>query len=271
MAEYDKTRFFWFQLKEDFFDEDAISWLEEQENGKEYCLFYLKLCLKSLKTNGILVRQVGKILVPYSYEQLSRLTKTDIDTVIVAIELLLKIGLVVKLENGEFLLPGVEDLIGSKSIGAFKKQQQLMLKNKGGKNSTLEVENFPPELELNININKNISGARTHAREEPPNELKPPTLEEIREFAKSRNSPVSPQQFFDYYQVAKWRDKKGDSVIDCWKQKLISWEGYEIKPQFVQSTGQNFKSRDYSEDELNSHFQNIDDIEFESEIQGRGG
>lgn len=51
MSKYEKDRkFYWLQLKEDFFDEDSISWLEEQENGKEYSLFYLKLCLKSLKT-----------------------------------------------------------------------------------------------------------------------------------------------------------------------------------------------------------------------------
>ena len=50
MSRYDKeTKFYWLQLKEDFFDEDAMSWLEEQENGERYSLFYLKLCLKSLK------------------------------------------------------------------------------------------------------------------------------------------------------------------------------------------------------------------------------
>ena len=43
MAKYDATKFYWLQLREDFFDEDAIDWLEEQPNGKEYSLFYLKL------------------------------------------------------------------------------------------------------------------------------------------------------------------------------------------------------------------------------------
>ena len=66
MSKYEKDRkFYWLQLKEDFFDEDAISWIEEQENGEKYSLFYLKLCLKSLKTKGILIRQVGNMLVPY--------------------------------------------------------------------------------------------------------------------------------------------------------------------------------------------------------------
>ena len=128
MAKYDKTMFYWLQLREDFFDEDAISWLEEQPNGKEYCLFYLKLCLKSLKTNGIMIRQVGQIYVPYDANKLAEMTRTDVDTVVVALELLKQIGLIKILENGEIYLPNVEQMIGSKSVGAFKKEQQRYLR-----------------------------------------------------------------------------------------------------------------------------------------------
>ena len=129
MSTYNKdTKFFWLQLKEDFFDDDAIQWLEEQKpNGRDYAYFYLKLCLKSLKTNGILIRNVGEILIPYDNEKLAELTKLDFDTVTVAMELLKKIGLVKILENGEIYLSQIENLIGKKSIGALKKQQQRLL------------------------------------------------------------------------------------------------------------------------------------------------
>ena len=82
MSKYNKdTKFFWLQLKEDFFDDDAIQWLEEQKpNGRDYAYFYLKLCLKSLRTNGILIRNVGEILIPYDNEKLAELTKRDFDT-----------------------------------------------------------------------------------------------------------------------------------------------------------------------------------------------
>ena len=104
MAKYDATKFYWLQLKEDFFDEDAIDWLEEQPNGKEYSLFYLKICLKSLRTNGVLIRRVGNMLVPYDHVKLGELTKTNPDTVMVAMNLLINIGLVQKLENGELYI-----------------------------------------------------------------------------------------------------------------------------------------------------------------------
>ncbi len=128
MAKYDKeNKYYWLQFKEDFFEEDSIDWLESQDNGKEYVLFYLKLCLKSLKTNGILVRNVGKMIVPYDNEKLAEVTKTKIDTVIVAMELLKGIGLIEVLENGELYVTQLEGMIGSQSKGAFKKQQQRII------------------------------------------------------------------------------------------------------------------------------------------------
>jgi predicted phage replisome organizer len=124
VAKYDERRFYWLQLKEDYFDDDAIAWLEEQPNGKEYSLFYLKLCLKSLKTNGIMIRRVGEMLIPYDHKKLAEITNTCPDTVLVAMQLLTKIGLVKTLDNGELYLSQIENLIGSQSVGAFKKQQQ---------------------------------------------------------------------------------------------------------------------------------------------------
>lgn len=153
MSKYDTTKFSWLKLNEDFFDDDAIQWLEEQPNGKEYSLFYLKLCLKSLKTNGILIRQVGQMLVPYDASKLAELTRIDVDTVVVAMELLQKIGLVEILENGEIYLSQIQNMIGSKSIGAFKKQQQRMLKNEEKTTSRQEADKCPPEIR---NKNKEI-------------------------------------------------------------------------------------------------------------------
>lgn len=151
MAKYDKdTKFYWLQLKEDFFEDDAIEWLEEQKpNGRDYAYFYLKLCLKSLKSNGVLVRKVGKILIPYDNQKLAELTKMDFDTVTVAMELLKKIGLIQILENGEIYINQLENLIGSKSIGAFKKQQQRLL---GGQ----KEDNCPPKIEIELEKEKEI-------------------------------------------------------------------------------------------------------------------
>ncbi len=127
-------KYYWMKLKEDFFDDDAIEWLEDQPKGKEYALFYLKLCLKSLKTNGILVRKVGTLLVPYDVKKLSEVTKTDFDTVVVAMELLKSIGLIEILECGEICIPRMEEMIGSETDKAaimrrIREQKKLLGSN----------------------------------------------------------------------------------------------------------------------------------------------
>ena len=121
-----EKRFSWLKLKDNFFQEDAIEWLEEQQNGKEYVLFYLKLCLKSLRNNGVLVRKVGDILIPYDVAKLAEITKTNPDTVVVAMEILKKIGLVDVYQNGEIYMKCLSDLVGSESASreAVKKREQ---------------------------------------------------------------------------------------------------------------------------------------------------
>ncbi len=162
MANYNKdTKFYWLQLKEDFFEDDAIEWLEEQKpNGRDYAYFYLKLCLKSLKSNGILIRKVGSILVPYDNQKLAELTKMDFDTVTVAMELLKKIGLIEVLENGEIYIKQLEQLIGSKSLGALKKQQQRFLSGQKEDICPPEngqgEENCPPKIDLEIELELEI-------------------------------------------------------------------------------------------------------------------
>lgn len=147
MAKYDKTKKYWLQLKEDWFEEDAIKWLEEQKKGKEYSLFYMKLMCKSIKTNGILIRQVGKMLIPYNPEALCDLTRTDFDTVIVAMKLLEDVGLVEILEDGAIYIQAVKNMIGMSTEGAERKALQreknkalLELQTKGGQMSTKDKD-----------------------------------------------------------------------------------------------------------------------------------
>lgn len=233
MAKYDTTKFYWLQLKEDFFEEDTLSWLEEQPNGKEYVLFYLKLCLKSLKTNGILIRRVGNMLVPYDHVKLGELTKTSPDTVIVALELLKKIGLIEILENGELYVAQVEEMIGSQSKSAFKKQQQIerrknQQKLEGGKG----VEKIPPKIDIElekdkeIDIEEDIDNDCANAQQEPTptktTKFIKPTIEEIQAYCLERNNDVDAERFFDYYESNGW--KVGRNSMKDWKAAVRTWE-----------------------------------------------
>lgn len=223
MSKYDKdTKFYWLQLKEDFFEDDAIEWLEEQKpNGRDYAYFYLKLCLKSLKSNGVLVRKVGKILIPYDNQKLAELTKMDFDTVTVAMELLKKIGLIQILENGEIYINQLENLIGSKSIGAFKKQQQRLLSGQKEDNCPPKIEiELEKEKEIEIEIEKEIDVAEiTKCYEENIGLMTPATAELLFDYLKDMNKDLIIQAI----KIASINNKRTgryiQGILNDWSKK----------------------------------------------------
>lgn len=111
-------RYYWMKLKEDFFESDTINWLEEQENGTTYVMFYLKLCLKALKTDGLLYRQVGNVKMAYDSKKISEITRTEHDTVLVAMDMLIKLGLIAIEDDGTIVITEFAGMVGSESDSA---------------------------------------------------------------------------------------------------------------------------------------------------------
>lgn len=140
----ENKKYYWLKLKEDFFDDETIRFIEEQPNGVLYSNFYLKLCLKSLKTNGKLIRMVGETLIPYDENALARLTGVDIDTVRCAMHVLKSIGTVKILESGEIYLAQVEEMVGKETDKAVS-MRRLRAENKkiGNGGVTMLPECYP--------------------------------------------------------------------------------------------------------------------------------
>lgn len=123
----DRKRYYWLKLKDDFFDDETIKFIEEQENGIIYSNFYLKLCLKSVRTEGKLIRVVGSRLIPYDVKSIARLTDVPIDTVAVAMRLFEEIGLVERLDSGEIYLSQINEMIGSETDKAVLMRRKRAL------------------------------------------------------------------------------------------------------------------------------------------------
>ena len=147
----DEKRYYWLKLAEDFYEDDTIQWIEEQENGVAYVNFYLKLLLKSLKDDGYLIRFVGTRLIPYDVKSLARLTNTDPDTVRVAMELFKQVGLVELLDSGEIYMSQIDEMIGSETQAA-KRMRRLRAKQ-SLENQSLE-DKKPLENKRNIVTDK---------------------------------------------------------------------------------------------------------------------
>lgn len=91
--------------------------LEGMLGGRETILFYLKLLLESIETEGRL--RVNE-RVAHTAETLAMITHTDWETVEKALEQLERFGLLETLEDQTILLPGIEDMIGSETDSAVR-------------------------------------------------------------------------------------------------------------------------------------------------------
>ncbi|WP_130819016.1 phage replisome organizer N-terminal domain-containing protein [Anaerococcus vaginimassiliensis] len=153
----DKKRYYWLKLPEDFYDDDTIQWIEDQENGAAYVNFYLKLLLKSLSDDGRLIRYVGQRLMPYDVKSLARLTNTDTDTVRVALELFVNIGLVERLDTGELYMNQIDEMIGSETQAATRMRKMRARKS-------IDVENKRKLPTLNSDERNNVTDKRNNVQ-----------------------------------------------------------------------------------------------------------
>ena len=153
----DNKRYYWLKLPEDFYDDDTIQWIEDQENGAAYVNFYLKLLLKSLSDDGRLIRYVGQRLMPYDVKSLARLTNTDTDTVRVALELFVNIGLVERLETGELYMSQIDEMIGSETQAATRMRKMRARK-------ALVADNQADSKEQKENKCNNVTGKRNNVQ-----------------------------------------------------------------------------------------------------------
>lgn len=110
-----KELFYWIKLSMDFFGQDTIDWLKDQDNGCEYIVLYLQLCLLSANNNGVLVRHVGDMDVPYDAKKIADRTRFSLDIVMAAMRIFTKLGLIEIDAQGIITIPTVPAMVGSRS------------------------------------------------------------------------------------------------------------------------------------------------------------
>jgi predicted phage replisome organizer len=121
-------KYYWLKLKEDFFDEKYIKALRKLPDGDALTIVYLKMQLKSLKTEGII--QYEHIL-PSAEEELALVLDEDVNTVRLTLSAILNMGLVEKWENDTLYMVAMQNLIGSETAVAERvrkhREKQKML------------------------------------------------------------------------------------------------------------------------------------------------
>lgn len=123
--DYNNKVYYWIKLRTDFFNQDKIDFLMSQKNGSDYVVLYQMLCLKTANNNGLLSTEMNEVIIPYYPDKIQRDCKYfDIDTVIVALDLYKKLGLVYEQNDGFLKISNIEEMVGQITQNALYKQKK---------------------------------------------------------------------------------------------------------------------------------------------------
>ena len=153
----ENKRFYWIKLRENFFQQETIDWLMEQENGSAYIVLYLKMCLLTANTSGELIRTIGDMTIPYEPKKISQKTGFDIDTVNVALSLFKHLGLIEETQEGIPVMPEVKNMVGCESESAarvrkYRKKEKALQSNTEVTNKALQSNTEVTNKALQSNV-----------------------------------------------------------------------------------------------------------------------
>lgn len=147
-----QKRYFWLKFKEDFFNQKEIKKLRKIAGGDTYTIIYLKMQLKTIRTNGILEFEG---LEDTFYEELALDLDEDVENVKVTLAFLSTHGMLEQISSDEYILPRVLDCIGSETkvaerVRKYRANKKLEEQQKLQCNS--EVTNSNTDIEKDIDI-----------------------------------------------------------------------------------------------------------------------
>lgn len=260
--------YYWIKLKKDFFEDDTIVWLEEQENGVYYINFYLKLLLKSLDEEGTLVRYVGEMLVPYDAKSLAQLTNTPVDTVRVALDLFVNIGLIQRLDAGEIYLTQIDEMIGSETAAAQRMRRMRARENalpKGLTNDRNNVQKCYEHIEIEKEIEKELDNTIGDVEKVPQIPYKK-IIDYLNDKANTKYRNVKGNQDLIKARFNEgYKEEEFYKVIDNMTKAWIGteWEQY-LRPSTLFNNGKKSQFDNYlnwKSKELKKRFKQSDPIE----------
>lgn len=159
----DNKKYYYLKLKENFFDSDNMVLLESMQDGILYSNILMKMYLKSLKNNGMLILNDA---IPYNTQMIATVTRHQVGTVEKALKVFEQLGLIDILDGGAIYMSDIELFVGKSSTEGDRKRAERM-KLKQAENLALGQMSdiHPPELEIEKEIYNNICSPEQDERE----------------------------------------------------------------------------------------------------------
>lgn len=220
-------KYYWLKLKEGFFEEKQIKYLRKLPDGDKLVIAYLKMQLKSLKTEGFI--QYDKIL-PSNIEELAMILDEDTNIVNLMIVALQKVNAIEILDDGSFYMIAMQDLIGKESESAErvrkfrerKEQKALQCNTDVTKcNTEIEIEK-EKEIKKDIEIDKEKNAEIIKCYEENIGLITPATSEILFSY-----NDIDYKMIIEAIKIASINNKRSCKYI---QGILNSWirNGYKV-------------------------------------------
>lgn len=144
----DNKKYYYLKLKENFFESDEAIILESMPDGYIYSNILLKLYLRSLKNDGLLM---FNNLIPYNAQMLATITRHQIGTVEKAIQIFRDLQLIEILDNGAIYMTNIQNFVGKSSSQA---DYMRNYREKKGGLTNVNQNSYICEREIEIDIEK---------------------------------------------------------------------------------------------------------------------
>ncbi|HEM3632587.1 TPA: phage replisome organizer N-terminal domain-containing protein [Streptococcus suis] len=149
----DNKKYYYLKLKEDFFESDEAVVLESMPDGYIYSNILLKLYLRSLKNNGLLM---FNNLIPYNSQMLATITRHQVGTIEKAVKIFKDLQLIDVLDNGAIYMTNIQNFVGKSSTEADRIRKLRSKKNTDVQMYTIENNKCTPEIEIDKDIKRDI-------------------------------------------------------------------------------------------------------------------
>ncbi|HEM6411838.1 TPA: phage replisome organizer N-terminal domain-containing protein [Streptococcus suis] len=149
----DNKKYYYLKLKDNFFESDEAIILESLPDGYIYSNILLKLYLRSLKNNGLLM---FNDLIPYNAQMLATITRHHVGVIEKAMQIFQQLRLIEIMDNGAIYMTNIQNFVGQSSTNADRMREsrrQLQMLNKCAPEIELEKE-LEKELELELELEK---------------------------------------------------------------------------------------------------------------------
>lgn len=218
-------KYYWLKLKENFFEEKQIKYLRSLPDGDKIVIAYLKMQLKSLKTEGFI--KYDSIL-PSNIDELAMILDENINIIKLMIGALQKVNAVEILDDGSFYMIAMQDLIGKEGESAERvrrfreRQEQKLLQCNGDVtkcNTEIEIET---EKEKEIETEKEKNAEIIKCYEENIGLITPATAEILFSY-----NDIDCKMIIEAIKIASINNKRSckyiQGILNSWIKK-----GYKI-------------------------------------------